>query len=461
MDLVFDRGTIVLLNPPPILDVGSLNGVMWDTRSGVLRAPGWRFPQLRKELINRDIKINDRVTNHSHLAGSFLDIQLRPYQQTALDAWLMANKRASVVLPTGSGKTRLAIAAIAALRICTLCLVPTRILLQQWIEQLRNAYAGPIGCLGDGSHEIREITVATFESAYRWMERIGNRFELLIIDEMHHFGIGCRDEALEMSIADMRLGLTATPPSNASAITQLQNLIGPVVFNMSVDELAGSYLSEYRRITLSLELSSIERHQYQQQRAIFDEAYRNYRRIHPQTDWASFVYTASQSIQGRRALNAWRKSHQLLSYTAGKSRMTSILMKRHRRNRTLIFTADNNTAYEVSRKHLIMPITCDIGRKERVYVLEKFRKGELRALVSSRVLNEGLDVPDADVAIIIGGTLGVREQTQRIGRVLRPRQGKQAIIYELVCRNTIEEFRARRRRKNGAFREVPLPDSQW
>ena len=102
---------------------------------------------------------------------------------------------------------------------------------------MRNAYTGPIGCLGDGSHEVRDITVATFESAYRWMERIGNRFDLLIIDEMHHFGIGCRDEALEMSIADMRLGLTATPPSNEPAITQLRNLIGPVVFNMSIDDI--------------------------------------------------------------------------------------------------------------------------------------------------------------------------------------------------------------------------------
>ena len=92
-----------------------------------------------------------------------------------------------------------------------------------------------------------------------------------------------------------------------------------------------------------------------------------------------------------------------------------------------------------------MPITCDIGRKERVHALEKFSKGELRALVSSRVLNEGLDVPDADVAIIVGGTFGVREQTQRIGRVLRPRQGRQAVIYELVSRNSVEEYQARRR----------------
>ena len=144
-------------------------------------------------------------------------------------------------------------------------------------------------------------------------------------------------------------------------------------------------------------------------------------------------------------MNAWRKSRELLSYTSAKSRMTSTLINRHCDSRLLVFTADNNTAYKVSRQHLIMPITCDIGRKERAHALEKFSKGELRALVSSRVLNEGLDVPDADVAIIIGGTLGVREQTQRIGRVLRPRPGKQAIIYELISRNTVEEFQARRK----------------
>ena len=69
-----------------------------------------------------------------------------------------------------------------------------------------------------------------------------------------------------------------------------------------------------------------------------------------------------------------------------------------------------------------MPLTCDIGRPERDDVLERFRRGDLRALVSARVLNEGLDVPDADVAIVVGGALGEREHVQRIGRCSgRPR----------------------------------------
>ena len=94
-----------------------------------------------------------------------------------------------------------------------------------------------------------------------------------------------------------------------------------------------------------------------------------------------------------------------------------------------------------------MPITCDIGRKERADALADFRDGNLRALVSARVLNEGLDVPDADVAVVVGAALGEREHVQRLGRVLRPRPGKRATIYELVLRGTMEANAARKRRE--------------
>jgi superfamily II DNA or RNA helicase len=99
-----------------------------------------------------------------------------------------------------------------------------------------------------------------------------------------------------------------------------------------------------------------------------------------------------------------------------------------------------------------MPLTCDIGRRERDAALERFRLGDLRALVSARVLNEGLDVPDADVAVIVGGALGEREHVQRVGRLLRPGEGKRATVYELVTRHTIEVGQARRRRQGLAAR---------
>ena len=130
--------------------------------------------------------------------------------------------------------------------------------------------------------------------------------------------------------------------------------------------------------------------------------------------------------------------------------MVGRLLLRHRGQKMLIFTADNASAYAISREHLIMPITCDIGRNERKRAFELFRDGRLRALVSARVLNEGVDVPEADVAIIVAGKLGEREHIQRVGRVLRKPASdpeKRAVVYELLSRGTFEVQRAKGRRR--------------
>jgi superfamily II DNA or RNA helicase len=112
-----------------------------------------------------------------------------------------------------------------------------------------------------------------------------------------------------------------------------------------------------------------------------------------------------------------------------------------------VFTGDNQTAYQIARERLIMPLTCDIGRKERERALALFRDGAMRALVSSQVLNEGLDVPEAEVGIVVAGQRGEREHVQRLGRLLRPRPGKRALLYELVVRDTREVGASRRRRR--------------
>jgi superfamily II DNA or RNA helicase len=110
----------------------------------------------------------------------------------------------------------------------------------------------------------------------------------------------------------------------------------------------------------------------------------------------------------------------------------------------MVFVGDNETAYRVAREFLIMPLTCDIRRKERTSVLERFQEGRLRALVSARVLNEGIDVPDAEVGIVVAGRLGEREHVQRVGRVLRPREKKSALVYELLVAGTAEVGRSMR-----------------
>jgi superfamily II DNA or RNA helicase len=414
---------------------------------GAYRAPASRYSALKRWLLASGVRFQDLSPRPRSLEEAWTDVDLRSYQEAALSAWELAQRRGVVALPTGSGKTRLALAAMQRTRLSALCLVPTRVLLDQWSREIGAVYRGPIGCYGDGVRRVATVTVATFEGAYRHMQEIGSRFDLLIVDEVHHFGGGLRDEALEMAIAGARLGLTATPPRDVAATACLATLVGPTVFELVIGDLAGGFLASFDAITLYLDLSREERSAYANLSAFFNGVYAEFRQTAPDATWADFSQHCARTPAGRRALAAWRQMRRLLSFTRAKRRALRSLLQRHRDAKVLVFTADNDTAYAIAREHLVMPLTCDIGRQERDDVLWRFRRGDLRTLVSARVLNEGLDVPDADVAVIVGGALGEREHVQRVGRLLRPSEGKRAVVYELVTRNTVEVGQARRRRR--------------
>jgi superfamily II DNA or RNA helicase len=444
--LLFDRGTILLRDLDPGFDPSGISGVLWDPRVQGYRTPAFRHRALRGELTRRAVSFTDEVRASQGPLGSWSPIELRPYQEAALWAWELAQRRALVVLPTGSGKTRLALAAMARAGSSALCLVPTRVLLAQWLHEITRVYAGAVGCYGDGAHDLAAVTVATFESAYRHMDRLGNRFDLLVVDEAHHFGCGLRDEALEMSTANARLGLTATPPHDEVAAERVVELVGRTAYELTIGDLVGRFLCAFDAVTLHLDLMPAEREAYERWMTLFRTVHGEFRRVAPAASWQDFAHAAARTAEGRRALEAFRRARRLVAFTEAKREMLRVLLHRHREARVLIFTADNESAYAVAREHLVMPFTCDIGRSERRDVLLRFREGTLRALVSARVLNEGIDVPDAEVAIIVGGTLGQREHVQRVGRLLRPREGKRALVYELVSRKTTEVGLARRRR---------------
>lgn len=451
MRICFDRGTILLVDPPPDLPVARWPGVLWDPRVRAFRSPAHRLAALRASLREARVPYTDEVERPADgWPGSRppcpAPIDLRPYQQAALAAWDLAERRGLVVLPTGSGKTRLALAAVAAAGLPTLCLVPTRVLLEQWSHAIEGVLGAPPGVFGDGERRLGFITVATFESAWRHMERIGNHFGLLVVDEAHHFGGGVRDEALEMCTAALRLGLTATPPAPAAS-GRLRELVGPVVFELSIGDLAGSFLAPFECVVMHVDLDPDERAEHDRLARAFRDVVNRFRRFHPGATWDDFVRAAGRTDEGRRAIAAFHRTRRLLAFPRAKRAALSRLLAAHRDARTLVFVGDNQTAYAVAREHLVMPLTCDIGRRERERALALFRDGKLRALVSAQVLNEGLDVPDAEVAIVVAGTRGAREHVQRIGRVLRPREGKQALVYELVVRGTREVGHAQRRNR--------------
>lgn len=450
--LLFDRGTILLRDAPEGVELSDLPGVVWDPRVRALRAPARHHRAIREALARRGVRFSDEVYRATDDVGPWAEVLLRPYQDAAHEAWRAARRRGVVVLPTGSGKTRLAIAAMARARRPALALVPTRVLLAQWVQEISSVFGGGVGCLGDGERRVDAITVATFESGWRHMDRLGNRFELLIVDEVHHFGSGARDELLELCAAPARLGLTATPPPIAAA-ERLEELIGPTVFELAVGDLTGRYLAPFQLATFTLDLDPDERAAWARAVAVYRPVFRAFLRGAPGAGWQDFARAAVRTEEGRRALAAFRESRGLLAFPSAKRAAVRSLLARHAAARVLVFTADNATAYAVAREHLLMPITCDIPRAERAAALERFRRGELRALVSARVLNEGIDVPDADVAIVVGGTQGEREHVQRIGRLLRPQEGKTAVVYELVMRGTSEVAQARRRREGLAPRQ--------
>ena len=453
--LVFDRGTVLLRDVPLDVDLSDLPGVLWDPRVRALRAPARHHPAIREELVRRAVPFADEVYRGTDATETWTEPPLRPYQDAALWSWQAAGKRGVVVLPTGAGKTRVAVAAIARARRPALALVPTRVLLAQWVREISSAFGGAVGCLGDGERRIEAITVATFESGWRHIDRLGNCFHLLVVDEVHHFGSGIRDEALDLCAAPERLGLTATPPGGPAA-ERIAELIGPTVFELSVGDLAGRYLAPFELVTLSLDLDAVERAAWERAVAVYRPLLRTFMRDHPAADWLEFARAAARTEEGRRALAAYREGRALLSFPSAKRAAVRSLLQRHQGAKILVFTSDNATAYAVAREHLLMPITCDIPRTERAAALERFRRGELRALVSARVLNEGIDVPDAEVAIVVGGTQGTREHVQRIGRLLRPKDGKTAVLYELVMRGTSEVAQSRRRREGLAPRQPAL-----
>jgi superfamily II DNA or RNA helicase len=442
MRIRFDRGTLVLEAETTAEDPSSVHDAAWDDEHHAWRVPAEGHPRLVAELTTCGIAVTDLV-HGSRLADEWRVPRLRWYQQLALARWEAAGQRGVVALPTGAGKTLVAIAAIAKLGIAALCVVPTRVLLDQWARAIAACWPHPIGRLGDGDRTVAPITVATYASAVTWAPRVGDRFGLVIVDEAHHVGGWCPAELLDMLVAPARLGLTATPPGPGGALGQR---IGRVVYSLAVADLAGDALAEHDVVLVPVALTRQERQRYRELRGRFAAVYASLASTTPSLAWREFVQLARRTERGRHALEAWRGYRTLLAYPQGKRAALRELLARHRGARTIIFTSDNATAYQVARELLVMPFTHEIGRAERAAVLERFRTGELSTLVSSQVLDEGLDVPDADVAIIVGGSSSSRRHVQRIGRVLRPRDGKHAVIYELVVEESTELGYVRRRR---------------
>ncbi|HOU94841.1 MAG TPA: DEAD/DEAH box helicase family protein, partial [Polyangiaceae bacterium] len=167
------------------------------------------------------------------------------------------------------------------------------------------------------------------------MARLGSRFELLVVDEVHHFGGSIRDEALEMCAAPWRMGLTATP-AVGPAEARLDDLVGPAVFQLGLGDLAGVWLADLDVVVLRLRLTPEERLRYEADVLRFRSVYAAFRRSMPGGAWTDFVAAAQRSADGQAALRCWRRARRGLARTSGKRQAVSDLLSRHRDQRVLV-----------------------------------------------------------------------------------------------------------------------------
>jgi superfamily II DNA or RNA helicase len=372
-------------------------------------------------------------------------VMARPYQEDALTSWRAEGYRGVVVLPTGSGKTVIGALAIADLGLWSLVIVPTIDLLRQWRSALAAAlgYADDeaiIGLYGGGVRDVRPLTIVTYESAELHPELLWH-FGLLVFDECHHLPAPTYRRIAEGAFTPYRLGLSATPERADQEHTLLDHLIGRQVYRRQPVELAAEhYLAEYDERRIGVELGSDERARYDSARAVFRQylARRRLRLATPLDFQRKILWASARDPEARAAMLAWREARSLALHAPAKLAVLEELFARHQGERVLVFSDYSSAVEDISRRFCIPQITHKTPPAERHVILDRFRSGQYTKLVTGRVLNEGFDVPDCAVAVIVSGTSTRREYVQRLGRVLRPKD-RRAILYELVTEDTTEE----------------------
>jgi len=442
--LRFEEGTVRVDGPEQLL--ADLPGVELDPRSESGRAPAYRYAELRGVLADRGVSVDDDVLDPPalDLASAY---ELRPYQRDALEAWTDAGRRGVAELPTGSGKTVIGLAAIAAVCAPALVVVPTVDLLEQWRGELEREFDADIGRLGGGTQRVGEVTVATYDSAYLRADELGDRFGLVVFDEVHHLGGESYRDIARLLAAPARLGLTATFERPDGAHEAVADLLGPVVYRLSPEELAGEHLAPYDIKRLEVELTPGERERYEQYQGTFtDYLAESNIQLRSGSDYQELVKRSGTDPRAREALLAKQRAREVVMTARRKVDRLAELLDRHREDRVIVFTASTDLVYRLSERFLIPAITHETGTDERREILERFREGTYSRVVTANVLDEGVDVPDANVGILLAGSGSEREFTQRLGRLLRPGDGERALLYELVTVETAEQRVADRRR---------------
>jgi len=384
-----------------------------------------------------DVEVEKPHLKTVDLKTSFEEVyeRLRPYQREAIDAWIRNGYRGTIVIPTGGGKTWIGLAAIAKLRVPTLILVPNEALLEQWARKIEEVLGIKPAIFGGGKHEVGDITVATYQSAYRHIDKLWNRFGLLICDECHRVPAERFFEAVRMIATPYVLGLTATPERDDKNEHLIFESLGPIVYRIPYTELA----KEGWLAPILVEMVPVEPTPEDERRLL--ELSKMMRRgnapaekIRAEIDRilaldpnkiSKIVELAIKAVeQGRKVIIFGNLIDQL-------KRIYDELVKRLGREKVAVYVGRGSVRQ------------FGVSSSRRDEEIERFRRGEARILILNQAAEEGIDIPDADVEIMASAYKTKRQMIQRVGRIARPAPGKLAGIVYLVYIDPWEAHRAK------------------
>ncbi len=450
----FSAGTLVLSNAPAdwIQRVfGAAAPWKWDQRANLWRCNAIDYLDIREQLLQNEKQVENHVRHWSRVQWPAVSLpELRAEQRSAVNAW-MTLRRGVIVMPTGTGKTEVALAMMGQSPVSTLIVAPVRDLMYQWHRRILLGLGYDAGIIGDSVYNVRPVSVTTYDSACIHMERLGNQFGMLVFDECHHLPGTMRREAALMSAAPWRVGLSATPERSDGRHADLEKLIGPTVYRLELAAVRGKTLAEYEVIRIPVHLGDAEQRRYDEL-SLQIRAYMQARReVDKYFTWEDLCADYASEPAARQIIKAYREKQSIEDRAAEKLRVLEDLFRLHVGSPIIVFAGSNAMARDVSRRFLIPCLLSHCGKRERLEILTGLQSGQYPALVANQVLDEGVDLPAVKIAVVIGGRASTKQAKQRLGRVLRKSGNARAFMYEVVCSETTEAGRSRQRRTSDAF----------
>src|SRR2546428_10049376 len=259
--LSYDKGTLLVRSEAKV------PYSTWDGRVKAFRAQALYYREIVEFLKKSELtEIKDGVEDLPPCPDlKCRRLNMRAYQKGALDSWDKAGRRGVIVLPTGAGKTVIGMKAMELVNQPTIVIVPTLDLLEQWRGRVEEEFGVEVGLYGGGESSVRAITICTYDSAYIRAAELGNRFSLMIFDEVHHLPAESFRQIAEMFTTPYRMGLTATYEREDMLHAELPRLIGGVVYRLNTEDLAGRFLSNYKIERLTVELTDEEKVEYERE----------------------------------------------------------------------------------------------------------------------------------------------------------------------------------------------------